>query len=400
MAEVRDYRMALHIHTRYSDGSGFVREIVATGREAGLDVLVISDHNTLAARSEGWAGWHGSSPPPGQMPEPVRKRKENGVDAEAAEGAERRQRRNHSGVGRSLRVGVSALRGSKAGGERRILVIVADEVTPAGRAHVLALGLRDVTGLEYLSEPAYLERVARAGGLSILAHPQGKPDIGLSLSSQPWFHWQDPNYHALELWSYMHDWVKDLRWWQLPGACLRPDRRIRGPDRHLLSLWDRLLRERTITGVAALDAHAPQVVSGLVRILPYRDLFRTTLTHILAPPMTGDAEQDERAVMAALRDGRAYVTFEVLAPVERFTFIAERGSSRWLPISRLPAGRPVTLLAEAPEVADIRLIHDSQVQAQASGTEAAWKVSEPGVYRVEAYLGGRPWILSNPICLT
>lgn len=49
MAEVRDYRMALHIHTRYSDGSGFVREIVATGREAGLDVLVISDHNTLAA---------------------------------------------------------------------------------------------------------------------------------------------------------------------------------------------------------------------------------------------------------------------------------------------------------------------------------------------------------------
>ena len=61
MAELRDYRMALHIHTRYSDGSGFVREIVAAGREAGLDVLVISDHNTLAARSEGWAGWHGSS---------------------------------------------------------------------------------------------------------------------------------------------------------------------------------------------------------------------------------------------------------------------------------------------------------------------------------------------------
>jgi hypothetical protein len=367
--------MALHIHTRYSDGSGFVREIVAAGRDAGLDVLVISDHNTLAARGEGWAGWHGSST----------------VSA---------WRRTVSVDPRGARKPPSAGRASEVRGEQRTLVLVADEVTPPGRAHVLALGVRDVTGLQYLSEPAYLERVARAGGLSILAHPQGKPDIGLGLSSQPWFHWRNPNYHALELWSYMHDWVKDLHWWQAPSACLHPDRRIRGPDRHLLSLWDRLLLERDVTGVAALDAHAPQVVSGLVRILPYRDLFRTTLTHILAPPMAGDSGQDERAVMEALRVGRAYVTFEVLAPVERFTFMAEQGSSRWLPISRLPAGQTVTLLAETPEAAEIRLLHDSQVHAQTNARQAAWKVSDRGVYRVEAYLGGRPWILSNPICLT
>jgi hypothetical protein len=367
--------MALHIHTRYSDGSGFVREIVAAGRDAGLDVLVISDHNTLAARSEGWAGWHGRS---------------------TASAWRRTVSVDPRGAGKPSSAGSA----SKVRGEQRTLVLVADEVTPPGRAHVLALGVRDVTGLQYLSEPAYLERVARAGGLSILAHPQGKPDIGMGLSSQPWFHWRNPNYHALELWSYMHDWVKDLHWWQAPSACLHPDRRIRGPDRHLLSLWDRLLLERDVTGVAALDAHAPQVVSGLVRILPYRDLFRTTLTHILAPPMTGDSGQDERAVMEALRAGRAYVTFEVLAPVGRFTFVAEQGSSRWLPISRLPAGRTVTLLGEAPEPAEIRLIHDGQVHAQVSAAQAAWKVSDRGVYRVEAYLGGRPWILSNPICLT
>jgi hypothetical protein len=365
--------MALHIHTRYSDGSGFVREIVAAGQDAGLDVLVISDHNTLAARSEGWAGWHGTSPSRGGRASV--KLEEPGEAGPAAGGGE-----------------------GKRGG--RVLVLVADEVTPPGRAHVVALGVRDITGLEYLSEPAYLERVTQAGGLAILAHPQGKPDIGLGLSSQPWFHWRNPDYGGLELWSYMHDWVKDLRWWQVPGACLHPDRRIRGPDRHLLSLWDHLLQERDVTGVAALDAHAPQVVSGLVRILPYRDLFRTTLTHVLAPPMTGDAERDERAVVEALRRGRAYITFEVLAPVERASFVAERGSSRWLPISRLPVGRPVTLLAETPEVADIRLIRDGQVHAQVTARQAAWKVSDRGVYRLEAFLGGRPWILSNPICLT
>ncbi len=54
MTELRDYRGALHVHSRYSDGSGPVDEIVAAAQAAGLDLLLIADHNTLAARTEGW----------------------------------------------------------------------------------------------------------------------------------------------------------------------------------------------------------------------------------------------------------------------------------------------------------------------------------------------------------
>ena len=341
MTEFRDYRGALHIHSRYSDGSGAVEEIVAAGQAAGLDLLLIADHNTLAARTEGWVGWHGST-----------------------------------------------------------LVLVADEITPPGRGHVLALGVSDIEGLEYLSEPAYLERVAKQGGLAILAHPEGKVDVGFGAASQPWFHWRSPHYGVIEVWSYMHDWIQGLRWWQVPAACLRPHRRITGPDRRLLALWDALLKERDISGVAALDAHAAQVLAGAFHIFPYRDLFRTTLTHLLAPPLSGEPGQDEAAVIEALRQGRAYVTFELLSPVEEFTFVAERGGERWLPISRLPAGPTTTLLVQAPRPAEIRLVHDSKVRATADDRGASWQVSEPGVYRVELYLAGRLWILSNPICLT
>lgn len=340
MTELRDYRGALHVHSRYSDGSGPVEEIVEAAQAAGLDLLLIADHNTLAARTEGWVGWHGST-----------------------------------------------------------LVMVADEITPPGRAHVLALGVSDIEGLQYLSEPAYLERVAGQGGLAILAHPEGKPDVGFGASSQPWFHWRSPGYDALEVWSYMHDWIDGLRWWQVPGACLRPHRRISGPDRHLLGLWDGLLKERDVCGVAALDAHAAQVLAGTLHIFPYRDLFHTTLTHILVPPLSGEAAQDEAAVIEALRQGRAYITFELLSPVEAFTFAAERGGERWLPISRLPAGPTTALLVRAPEPAEIRLLHDGRVRATADDRGACWQVSEPGVYRVELYLAGRPWIFSNPICI-
>ena len=48
---------AVHVHTTHSDGSLDVAGVVEEGRAAGLDFLLITDHNTLAAKpQEGYAG--------------------------------------------------------------------------------------------------------------------------------------------------------------------------------------------------------------------------------------------------------------------------------------------------------------------------------------------------------
>ena len=48
---------AVHVHTTHSDGALDVAGIVEEGRAAGLDFLLITDHNTLAAKpQEGYAG--------------------------------------------------------------------------------------------------------------------------------------------------------------------------------------------------------------------------------------------------------------------------------------------------------------------------------------------------------
>jgi hypothetical protein len=54
-----------------------------------------------------------------------------------------------------------------------------------------------------------------------------------------------------------------------------------------------------------------------------------------------------------------------------------------------------------PHEADVRLLFNGQVVAQARGTYLKHTTDEPGAYRVEAYrrhrLGSRGWIFSSPI---
>lgn len=50
-----EYVGNIHIHTRYSDGSGDVNLVRRAGRRAGLDFLIVTDHQTLAGRTQqGW----------------------------------------------------------------------------------------------------------------------------------------------------------------------------------------------------------------------------------------------------------------------------------------------------------------------------------------------------------
>ena len=40
----------LHVHSRYSDGTLFVKELVPMAAKAGLSVMALTDHDTMA----GW----------------------------------------------------------------------------------------------------------------------------------------------------------------------------------------------------------------------------------------------------------------------------------------------------------------------------------------------------------
>src|SRR4051812_40011825 len=52
-----DLACVLHLHSTFSDGTGTVPQIIAAGQRAGVDAVLLTDHNTRAGAS--FEGWHG-----------------------------------------------------------------------------------------------------------------------------------------------------------------------------------------------------------------------------------------------------------------------------------------------------------------------------------------------------
>jgi hypothetical protein len=59
----------------------------------------------------------------------------------------------------------------------------------------------------------------------------------------------------------------------------------------------------------------------------------------------------------------------------------------------------VILRLRFPRPADIQLLRDGSPWRATSGSRVDLEVEVPGAYRVEARIGGRLWLLSNPIHL-
>jgi hypothetical protein len=54
---LHDLACVVHLHSTHSDGTGTVPQIIAAGQRAGVDVVVLTDHNTRAGAVD--EGWHG-----------------------------------------------------------------------------------------------------------------------------------------------------------------------------------------------------------------------------------------------------------------------------------------------------------------------------------------------------
>ena len=59
MPALHDLTCVVHVHSTHSDGTGTVAEIAAAAVRNSVDVVLLTDHDTLAARRAGEEGWHG-----------------------------------------------------------------------------------------------------------------------------------------------------------------------------------------------------------------------------------------------------------------------------------------------------------------------------------------------------
>jgi hypothetical protein len=226
-------------------------------------------------------------------------------------------------------------------------------------------------------------RLKIEGDLTFVAHPE------------KFTAWDDPALVGMEIYNTHADAEGA---WKDPASLARAlgEKGIRRflafwdrPDA-FLAQWDRMTRERRFVGIAGNDAHQ-NVRVGNVQFDPYEVVFRFVNTHVLAPALT------EAAIREALREGRAYVAFEMERRADGFRF---SGNGRPMG-SQIPRGDGVELDVRVPQSALIRLLCDGVPITESEGTLVRRRVTAPGVYRVEVdqTIDGRryPWILSNPI---
>jgi hypothetical protein len=347
-----DISCVVHVHSTYSDGTASIGELVDAATAAGADAVLLTDHDTLGAQRDGWEGRHGS-----------------------------------------------------------VFVLVGTEVSPK-QGHYLAFGVREEIPHAGRSALEIAEAVRAAGGVGFAAHPfsDGGRMLAPALARRivrphGWPALEDPRgCDGIELWSLTTDAAEG---WRTPAEALRwlrdPEAAIAaGPPAHHLRHWDSLSARRRVPAIGGLDGHAPGArIRGKVHSpLSHRRTFGLLRTHLLCRrPLTGVVDADLDTVLTALREGAAWLSCPCVAPADGARLWAEREDGTIVAMgATAPAGRAV-LRVRLPQTADVRVLCDGRVLTEAGAPALDVEIAGRGVYRAEARIGGRLWLLSNPVHL-
>ena len=338
----------LHMHTPLSDGTKGHRELGGIAADAGLDFIVITDHNVYRAGFDGWVG--------------------------------------------------------------DTLILVGEEIHDPQRlpqsSHTLCFAIQEDVAAHGADPEALMNAVTSQGGFTFLAHPFER-DVAEFLPEPniSWRDWGVDGFAGIELWNYMSEFKSVLK--NKAHAVLyayAPDLAITGPYPETLQKWDELLKERRVAVFGGSDAHGTVYHIGPLSraVQPYSYLFRCINTHLMSEePLNGDLEHDKAVIYEALRMGRGFLGYERPGKIAGFSFWARSGSGEATMGETLTFRDRVELRISAPHRARLRLLRDGQLVAQTVDSQLVSMSYVPGVYRVEAYRrhAGRErgWIFSNPI---
>ncbi len=338
-----------HLHTPYSDGAWTHAQVAQAAAEASIEVVIATDHNVWVDGVEGYY--------------------------------------------------------------ENVLLLVGEEVHDTQKLpqcdHLLVYGAEREMAPHPGDAQQLIDAAQAQGGLCFLAHPvERSSPLGPELAAIPWTDWEVNGYCGIELWNYMSEF-KSLLHSKLDAIlyAFYPDLGIKGPFRHTLRLWDKLIAEgRRVVAIGGADAHGNTYSLGPIQrvVFPYKYLFNCVSTHLLlSTPLSRDLATDKTTIYSALRAGHGFVGYDAIGSTRGFRFFARSGSRLVTMGDELKREGALIFQVEAPAPADVRLLRDGQVVARASGQHLEFTTGVPGVYRVEVYRRyrwrQRGWIFSNPI---
>lgn len=356
-----EYKGAIHIHSTYSDGTGTVEHIANCANETNLDYILMTDHNTLAAKENGYEKWHG-----------------------------------------------------------RTMVIVGYEINDSeNKNHYLVAGMDEIVGSyrllhngelgSNLSAPEYLKEIKAKGGTGFIAHPFEKRNLFPEHPAYPWTAWDSEDFDGIEIWNHMSEWVEGLNDNNKIQRFIHPLKSIVAPDKSSVAKWDELNLTRRVSAVGSVDAHAHKMnMLGFynVEIFAYKILFKSIRTHVLLDNeiKIGDnnnfiAYRDE--IIRALKEGSSFIVNSYHGEGTGFRFFADHAGKKYHMgddiIIEKGNNKNIILNCYVPKEAVVKLIKNGKCMDELVGPGGVWTADGPGCYRIECWLGSKAWIFSNHI---
>lgn len=343
----------LHMHTPYSDGYGTHSEIAAAAMQAGLDAVIITDHNIFVGGFEKYYFF----------------------------------------------------------GDKKVMVIIGEEVHDQARlpqkSHLLVFGVdKEISHLAY-NPQLLIDTVRQSRGLAFIAHPFDPESRAAGETDISWVDWEVKGVNGIELWNAMSEFKSLIssRWVALIYA-LFPDRIAHAPFKQVLERWDFSLNNgHKWVAIGGSDAHALPASLGPIRrvLFPYEWHFRGINTHCNLPePLSGDINDDKAAIFKALSDGNCFIGYDLPHSTRGFRFTANGRAGNKEMGSTVSSQGGVTFQIRLPIAVECRLLCNGQViRIWRNSTICTHITSDCGAYRVEAYIKfhgkNRGWIFSNPI---
>ena len=339
-------RCCIHVHTYASDGNASIEEICRAASAEGIDCVVITDHETLGHKINGYVG--------------------------------------------------------------DVLVITGEEITPNysvkpdafGRMkgaslnnHLLALGIQQPIRSEDRSPQELIDLVSEQGGLSFLAHP-AEP-------GHPWVDWTVERFTGLEIWTYKAAWKRSLEGiGSKTYAWRNPDSVIDGPAEEILARWDKLSLSRRIVGLGSADNHAYlSEIEGVERVFLPWEVGLSGIVSYVWVEANRYTEQSVIAFLEAVGNGRLIIAHDGLRVARGFKATARRKAEShvFFPGACIDDPNGLVMEVRSPTSATLRILRDGElIHEFQNQDECELPLDSPGVWRVEARLNGRPWVFANP----
>ena len=346
---------AVHVHTRASDGSGTVPEVMAAARQANLSFIAITDHNVAMTK--------------------------NDLDEDPPD-----------------------------------FPIISGEEFSTSAGHFLGLGLPEswVTP-KTRNDRELLAAVRAAGAFRVLAHPFHPHTPWTDWKTADFDGIEIWNEDSAWRQNNIFDLLDSLLLYGVNDQ-LALVRLASTPDKNFAK-WDELSEQRPVAGLCAADAHARVPMGfGLAWRFPgYVPSLSVIREHVLLPQNAGGGDPSRASsaeILAALMRGHSFCALDALYPASGFSFRVLSGGDSGGPGDFLHwagAGRIQISVPSGASLPLIKVFRDGREITE----ERAWTVdapiSGPGRYRTEVFLrqpgltGWRRWTLwafTNPVYVT